>query len=284
MSFILSIRRHANASQASTISQVGRLSTVSWYGRTDFGRRQRDTPCKHARQTARLPEPFAQGCLVCHAFSSSQESRPGPSDEMSTLRVSGDQGRCPHPAVTFGGSNQHQTRVTCMACRQTLMLIYHSLPQRHVEEALRRRALHSGWTRGDPHLASWLRTEEPACRALSPGAPERATQSALSSPVEPPAPAAVGPAMAPATQAAAPVLQLTELDERPVLPLCPSPSPVAPDDGWCTPLSSPRQLFPNASAPTACKWCHQKPSWNGLPDEFCSTVCQQEAKNFETTA
>ena len=62
---------------------------------------------------------------------------------MSTLRQTPVQGRCLHTRTTFSGSNVHQTRVTCLACRQTLMLLYHSLPEELVQEGLRRRAQHS---------------------------------------------------------------------------------------------------------------------------------------------
>jgi hypothetical protein len=217
---------------------------------------------------ARHPEPFVQGCLVCPAYFSVLGLRPGPSERMSTLRVSDEQSRCPHPTVTFGGSNQHQTRVKCAACGQTLMLLYHSLRQRHVDEVLRRRVMY----RGDiPLDHPW--TGGQALRGISPDAHRRTTQSAPSSPglLPPPVDAGPAPAPAPAPRATS-ALRLSEV-----------PPVLAPDDGWCTPLSSPRELQ-SPTAPTACKWCHQKPSWNGEPEQFCSTVCRQEAEIFETTA
>ena len=58
---------------------------------------------------------------------------------MSLLRLTPEQSRCRHPAMTFTGSNQAQTRLTCTVCRQALMLIYHSLPESRIAEALARR-------------------------------------------------------------------------------------------------------------------------------------------------
>ena len=58
---------------------------------------------------------------------------------MSLHRQASEQSRCRHPAMTFAGSNQTQTRLTCTVCRQALMLVYHSLPESRIIEALARR-------------------------------------------------------------------------------------------------------------------------------------------------
>ena len=58
---------------------------------------------------------------------------------MSLRRQTSEQSRCLHPAMTFAGSNQSQTRLTCTVCRQALMLVYHSLPESRIIEALARR-------------------------------------------------------------------------------------------------------------------------------------------------
>ena len=58
---------------------------------------------------------------------------------MSLHRQASEQSRCRHPAMTFAGSNQSQTRLTCTVCGQALMLVYHSLPESRIIEALARR-------------------------------------------------------------------------------------------------------------------------------------------------
>ena len=64
----------------------------------------------------------------------------GSASVMASERQTAAQSRCRHPSTTFQGSNASQTRITCVSCRQTMLLIYHHLPDTMVEQALQRRA------------------------------------------------------------------------------------------------------------------------------------------------
>ena len=61
---------------------------------------------------------------------------------MSLIRQDPNQSGCRHASLTFAGSNQSQTRLTCTTCRQAVFLLYHGLPEDLLEEALARRRAH----------------------------------------------------------------------------------------------------------------------------------------------
>lgn len=76
---------------------------------------------------------------------------------MATQRQTAIQSRCSHLSTTFQGSNASQTRITCVSCRQTMLLIYHHLPDTLVEQALQRRAR----ARGEPMSVSVSQPQDP---------------------------------------------------------------------------------------------------------------------------
>ena len=61
---------------------------------------------------------------------------------MSTAPQSSRQAHCHHQDVSFIGLDGSQTCITCEGCRQTLLLLYHRLPEDLVQQALRRRSMH----------------------------------------------------------------------------------------------------------------------------------------------
>ena len=174
---------------------------------------------------------------------------------MSTLRQTGEQSRCRHVKVTYSGSNRHQTRVTCAACNQTLMLLYHNLETCHVDEALRRRQQARGERPPAPTACSQV-SGAVGARCRSPSCP--------------------------ATVSSNPSVLLVQQWPRP-LQMHDGNPPVSPPCRDLPSLEELPELQGQAclllpSAPALCLQCLQKPSWNGMPGEYCSVKCRDKSQ------
>ena len=173
---------------------------------------------------------------------------------------------CSHRQLSFQGSNQYATRVTCLDCNQLRLLIHHSTPESVVSEALTRRQRALSTSTPTTHTAG-----SPANTSRSSSVPSaNLFQSPASSPSSPPE-ARPRFVQLPGSPSSGRVLP------PPITPAVRTPPAEASAQMENQRAHSVPPMPQATSTPAMCMFCGIKPSWNGKLKEYCSTACKAQA-------
>ena len=197
---------------------------------------------------------------------------------MSLPRQRPEQAACSHVRLTYAGSNKWQTRLTCTVCSKTLLLIYHSLPEDILQEALAKRG---SFNRGVSSASPWA----PDVTAARDQVRERRVSG-------PPGPDVRARSPSPRTRARDNIWAIANRSEMAAAELRALGIQDGTDEAETAleemrlrvarrcqaslPGDEPPLDHAAPTAPHLCLQCHLLPSWNGRAEEFCTIRCRDQ--------